>query len=70
MFTVAYHDAMTKTELLTTVEVAHRLGVTKQHVARLVRSGRLNPELQAPGSTGAMFFAPEEVERLALERAA
>lgn len=48
--------------LLTTVQVAEQLGVTRKTIERLVHRGKLEPIAQAPGRNGARFFTPETVE--------
>lgn len=54
--------------LLSTTEVAQRLGVDRRTVTRMVPS-RLAPAVQAPGRRGAYLFEPAAVEALAAERA-
>lgn len=54
--------------LLTTSEVANKIGKTPRDVARLVTSGLLQPAFKAPGLRGAMFFSPSEVEHLQVMR--
>lgn len=53
--------------LLSTAEVARRLGVSRQRVAQLVGKGCLRPIVQ-PGPRQSMWFAEEEVERYEHER--
>lgn len=56
-------------DLMSTREVARDLGVTHQHVARLVRNRKLRPAYQLYGRSGALFFDPAEVARFKTERA-
>lgn len=60
----------TSTPLLTTTEVAQRLGVDVRTVHRMVANGRLVPEQKLPGRTGSFVFAPEAIDALSAERAA
>lgn len=53
----------------TTAEVATRLGVSVRQVARLVERGRITPLDRLPGVRGAYLFDPNEVDRVAEERA-
>jgi excisionase family DNA binding protein len=55
--------------LLTTAQVAERLGVNVRTVHRWVERGSLTPALKATGIRGPLFFAAAEVERLAQEAA-
>lgn len=48
-------------ELLTTAQVAVKLGVTPRTVARMVERGELTPVTQAPGLRGARFFDPADL---------
>lgn len=59
---------MQATEFLTTVDAAAALGVTKQHLAKLVKRDVITPALRANGLRGAMFFHRDEVARVAAER--
>lgn len=54
-------------ELLTSRQVAERLGTTVTTVNRWVQRGRLTPSLEVPGYKGARLFDPDAVE--ALEKA-
>lgn len=56
-------------ELLTSTEVAEQLGLTKWHVARMARTGRLASAMQLPGTRGAYLFDPATVRAFAAERA-
>jgi len=47
--------------LLTTAEVARRLGVVRWTVCRLVAEGRLVPAGKLPGPNGAYLFTEEAV---------
>ncbi len=49
--------------LLTTAEVAERLGISVATVNRHARAGQLRPDAQMPGSKGARLFHPSEVDR-------
>lgn len=55
-------------ELLTSSEVALRLGLTQNHVARMARLGTINPAMRLPGRRGAFLFDPATVERFAESR--
>ena len=56
-------------ELLTSTEVAEQLGLTKWHVSRMARTGKLASAMQLPGARGAYLFDPETVRAFAAERA-
>lgn len=56
---------MSNAELLTTAQVAQRLGVTAYSVNRYVREGRLSVDMQLPGDKGARLYHPAEIERFA-----
>jgi predicted site-specific integrase-resolvase len=49
-------------DLLTTAELAQRLGVSPSAISRRVAKGELKPAAKGPGKRGAFFFAPEPVE--------
>ena len=51
--------------LMTTAQVAERLGKSVRTVGRLVASETLRVELTLPGKTGARLYHPAEVERVA-----
>jgi len=48
-------------EVLTTNEVARRLGLVRWTVCRAVLEGRLEPVAKLPGRNGAYLFTPEAV---------
>lgn len=56
---------MSNDELLSTAQVADRLGVTAYSVNRYVRDGKLKVEVQVPGPKGARLYHPAEVDRFA-----
>lgn len=47
--------------LLTTAEVARRLGVCRETVSLAARDGRLEPVAKLPGVNGAYLFTEESV---------
>ena len=49
--------------LLTSKQVADRLGVSVSTISRLVASGRLKPALRLDGIRGAMWFKPADLNR-------
>lgn len=49
--------------LLTTSQVARKLGRTTTTVLNHVKAGRLQPAVKLPTETGAYLFDPAEVER-------
>ena len=55
---------MSEPELLTSFEVANRLGVSRMTVLRWVDSGYLQAVTRLPGKTGAWLFSAEEIEHL------
>lgn len=57
-------------ELLTTSQVAERLGLSVYTVNQYVRDGKLRAEFQTPGPRGARFYHPAEVDRFAANREA
>ncbi len=57
-------------ELLTTVLVAERLGVTIRTVHRMVDTGRLRAEFKLPGRTGAYLFRTADVDAALVETSA
>lgn len=59
----------TLTDTVTVREVSAMLGVSVQHVHRLVRSGALRVVHQLPGHTGAKLLHRADAERLLAERA-
>lgn len=52
-----------ETTLITTAEVAERLGVSIPTVNRWVRDGRLTPVQKLPGIRGANLFRADDIER-------
>lgn len=56
-------------DLLTTAQVAAILSVTPSGVARMVKRGALIPARKCEGLRGPAFFDPEDVAKLAAERA-
>lgn len=61
------HDGASA-HLLTTSQVAARLGIHRGTVLQRVTYGHLTPTTQLPGRTGAYLFDAEQVEALAAER--
>ena len=59
----------TLTDTVTVREAAAMLGVSVQHVHRLVRAGQLDVLHQLPGTTGAKLLRRSQVERFVAERA-
>lgn len=51
--------------LLTTAQVAERLGRSVSYVNAAAAAGKLNVEVQVPGATGARLYHPAEVDRFA-----
>lgn len=49
-------------ELITTRDAAEQIGVTRFHVARLVREGRLTPAMKLTGDRGAFLFDPATID--------
>ena len=56
--------------LLTTAEVAERLGVDVRTVHRMVAAGRLAPVQKLAGRTGAYVFSADAIEGVEAERQA
>lgn len=56
-------------DLITSADVAQKIGVHVTTVARWVAAGSLRPAMKLPGETGAYLFDRAEVEQLASERA-
>lgn len=52
------------TELLASAEVCERIGIDRSTLSRYVALGRIKPAHRLPGRTGAMLFAPADVEVL------
>lgn len=59
---------MTKPDIITTAEAAHRLGLPVRTLTRWARVGRIEPAAKLPGLRGAYLFDAAEVERVASER--
>ena len=51
-------------QLLTSKDVAARLGITVRQVSRLVERGKLTFAAQAPGPRGAFLFDPADIDAL------
>jgi len=62
--------SMPNEALLTSPEVASRLGCSVRTVHRLVKDSRLHPAHKLPGPNGAFLFDADAVERIAAARAA
>lgn len=56
--------------LLTTAQVAEHLGRSVSFVNAAAAAGRVEVEVQVPGSTGARLYHPAEIERFAATLAA
>ena len=54
--------------LISTREVAERLGVDTTTVTRRVARGEIVPAVRAPGRRGAFLFAADAVEKLAADK--
>jgi len=54
---------MPSPELISTSDVAERLGVDVRTVHRMVADGRLTPLVKAPGMRGAYMFDPAVLDR-------
>lgn len=54
-------------DLLTSVETAHMLGIDRSTLTRWVQSGRIAPAMKLPGKRGPALFSPEAVEALAAQ---
>lgn len=52
---------MSRVNLLTTAQVATRLGISRQAVVARVRSGSLDPAFKAEGDRGGYLFDPSDV---------
>jgi excisionase family DNA binding protein len=55
---------MATKDLLTTAQVAKRLGVDVRTIHRWVKRGTLTPALKATGIRGPLFFDEDDVKRL------
>lgn len=60
----------TSQPLLTTAEVARRLGVDVRTVHRMVAAGRVAPVQKLSGKTGAYVFSADVIESVETERQA
>lgn len=68
---MVYAIAMSMHELLTTSQVADRLGVSRQAVSRMVEAGEIVPAARiAVARHGSFVFSVTEVDRAAHSRAA
>ncbi|WP_058234152.1 helix-turn-helix domain-containing protein [Devriesea agamarum] len=56
--------------LLSTTQVAERLGITRNTVLQRLATDRLVPAMKLPGRTGAYLFDPAVIESIACEDAA
>lgn len=56
--------------LLGITDIATRMGVDRTTVFRWVQLGKLTAAHKMPGSTGALLFEPEEVDRFIAAREA
>ncbi|MCU4295495.1 helix-turn-helix domain-containing protein [Brevibacterium permense] len=56
---------MHKLDCMGTGEAAERLSVDRSTLSRWVKSGKLVPIIRGNGKTGEMFFAEDEIERVA-----
>ena len=56
---------MTSSKLLTTTEVADRLGIARQTVAWRVAHGHMTPAQKLPGRNGAYLFDAEQIDYVA-----
>ena len=56
--------------LLTSADACEALSIDRSTLSRWVQLGRIAPAMKAPGIRGAMFFTPDEVERVKTEVAA
>ncbi len=61
---------MTTTRLLSSSGVAERLGISRQTVPQWVAAGKLNPVGKIDGPSGAYVFDVEQIDSLAVARAA
>lgn len=60
--------AIVQQELISSPEVAKRLGCSLATVARLARSGKLPFAHKVPGKRGAYLFDPDVIDQFARER--
>lgn len=56
---------MKPTNLIDAKEAATRLGITRDAVLKRTRSGKLTHVFKAPGTTGAYFYDPRTIDRIA-----
>lgn len=56
-------------ELITTTQVAERLGLTPITILRAVQAGVIKPAQRLPGIKGQWLFHPDEADRYAKLRA-
>ncbi|MGP5715694.1 helix-turn-helix transcriptional regulator [Brachybacterium tyrofermentans] len=61
---------MTSSRLLTSGEVATRLGIARQTVTWRVARGQLTPAQKLPGARGGYLFTAEHIDEVAAEQAA
>ena len=54
-------------DLLTSAEVAERLGIDRGTLSRWVQAGQIKRAMKLPGKNGAALFDPAEVERALAE---
>ena len=54
-------DVSTLSEVITTTEVAHMLGISRQAVLQRVRNGSLQPVFKSPARTGGYLFSAPDV---------
>ena len=55
---------------MSTVQAAELLGVTRFHVSKMARDGRIPVAHKGHGRTGVYLFRREDIERLAAGRVA
>lgn len=60
---------MTATQLLSSSEVARRLGRSRQAIAAAAAAGRIPYETKVAGARGAYLFDADSIDRLAAARA-
>lgn len=54
-------ETMTSTRLIGTVHAAMILGVTRSTLVRMVKAGKITPDVTAPGYNGPLLFDPKKV---------
>jgi len=57
-------------QFVTSADVCEQLQIDRSTLSRWVAFGKIDPVQKLPGLRGAFLFTPEEVERVALDRAA